>query len=394
MMRVFKRFPDVDIPMISDVIEPRMSQALEELSKEPNPQKPEAVVEYKRILDRKDIDAVVIATTEFWHGLPHIHACQAGKHVYVEKPLSHTVAEGRAMVEAAKKYGIIAMMGTQQRAGENFKKAVEIVRSGRLGNIALVECWNNAFHPGGQSDGAPKRAPGPSDPPRGYHWDLWLGPAPYVPFNPAWIGGYTKWFDYGGGILTNWGVHHFDAILWAMQAESPISVVCAGRKLFSPNWGETPDLMEVTWEFPDFLMHYFYRGFNNYSLVQGRHWDHGMFFFGTNGTLFLDRYGYELWSDAPFGKDRQLIEQAQVEEDAPNGPYQRGFVDAVKERKKSPVDLEVGHKATVCSHLANIAYRIGRKIRWDGSSENIVDDPEAARLLDRPRRKGFELPRI
>jgi predicted dehydrogenase len=185
LMPVFRRFGDVDIAAICDVNGKNMDEAYEVLGR-----KPDRELDYRKILDRKNIDAVVIATTEHWHGLPFIHACQAGKHVFVEKPLSHTVVEGRAMVQAAKKAGIIAMMGTQQRGQEHYPPAVQIVQSGRLGKISLVECWNCMKFGKGWTTTVTQ-----GEPPEYLDWDRWLGPAPVVPFDSRRLA-HMFWFDY------------------------------------------------------------------------------------------------------------------------------------------------------------------------------------------------------
>lgn len=393
LMNVFKRFSDVDIPVICDVIEPRMDQAIEILSADPSPQKPDRVVEYQQVLDRKDVDAVVISTTEHWHALPAVHAAQAGKPFFVEKPLSHSIAEGRLMVEAADRYGVVAMMGTQQRGGLHFQKAVEVVQSGRLGKIGLVECWN--YHNTKQRVG---RAPD-SDPPPGYHWDLWLGSAPKVPFNRSRLP-YSWWFDYGGGMMTNWAVHHVDVIMWAMRVSAPHSASCSGGKLVIDDLADTPDTIEASWEFPGFVMQYRYRGFNSFHPLQSRPNHHGIAFYGNQATLVLDRSGYEIWSDAN-PKERIEVVLAEdpyfpgtVNRGEQDGPWHRTFLDCVKANRQPPVDLETSHRATVCCLLGNIAYLTGRKIIWDAGTEQITDDAEAAELLDPARRKGFELPRL
>ncbi len=390
LLDVMRQFPDVEFPAISDPIEPRMEQTAELLAKGPRPQKPDRVLEHERMLDRKDIDAVIIATTQHWHGIPFIQAARAGKHIFVEKPLSHTVVEGRAMVDAAKKHGVIAMMGTQQRGYPHYVQALEILRSGRLGKIALVECWN--YHNTGRRVG---RA-ADSDPPPGYHWDRWLGPAPYVPFNPSRMNN-SWWFDYAGGMMTNWAIHHIDIILWAMQVASPTAVVCPGGKLVVDDLADTPDTMEASWWFPGFIMHYRYRGFNGFHVVQTRPHGHGICFHGNRATMVLDRSGYEIWEDHDPNKSVEKAANPRYWGDGKpgnevDGPWQRLFVDCIKQGKRPPVDLEQSHQATVCCHLANIAYLTGHKLRWDGPSETILGDPEAADLLARPRRKGFELP--
>jgi predicted dehydrogenase len=392
LLQVLQEFPDVEVPVIADVIEPRLDETLKLLAAGPRAWKPDRVVEHERILDRKDIDAVLIATTQHWHGLPFIQAAQAGKHIYVEKPLSHTVVEGRAMVEAARKAGVIAMMGAQQRGYPHYPKAVEILQSGRLGKIALVESWNyenNVRRVGKAPD---------SDPPPGFHWDRWLGPAPDVPFNPTRLGN-MWWFDYSGGMLTNWAIHHIDIILWAMQAASPTSAVCNGGKLVVDDAADTPDTIEASWEFPGFVMRYAYRGFSNFRTVQNRPYNHGICFYGNKAAMVLDRSGYEIWDDSSPAKSAQKEDNPRHWGDGKpgnevDGPWQRLFVDCVKSGKKPPVDLEQSHQATACCHLANISYLAGHKFRWNGKEESIPGDPEAARLLSRPRRKGYELPKV
>lgn len=394
LMPMFHSFADVEIVAISDVIEPRMAQAAEVVGKGERPQKPESFVEYERILDRKDIDGVVIATTQHWHGLPHIHACQAGKHIFVEKPLSHTVEEGRAMVKATEKYGVVSIMGTQQRAGPHYQKAVELIRGGRLGKVALVECWN--YHNTGARVGQAKDSQAPA----GYHWDRWLGPAPLVPFNNSRLSN-SWWFDYSGGMMTNWAIHHIDIILWAMNEYSPKSAVCSGGKFVVNDIADTPDTIESSWQFSNWLMHYEYRGFNNYHSVQNRPNHHGICFFGDKATMVLDRNGFQIWND---GNPKEVAEtmgavpyfDAKVpEKSEQDGPWQRLFVDCIKGTKKPPLSLEESHKGTVCCHLANISYLSGgRRVEWDAEKEMITGDKEAARLLTRSRRKGYELPKV
>jgi predicted dehydrogenase len=393
LLRLLSRFPDVDLPVLSDVIEPRLNEAREMLGQGARPQKPELAVDYRRILDRKDIDAVFIATTQHQHGLPFIHSCQAGKHVYVEKPLSHTVAEGRAMVAAARKHGVLTLVGTQQRAGPHYQKAVELIRAGRLGKIGLVECWNYA-------DRLERAGRHPdSEPPPGYHWDSWLGPAPKVPFNRARLE-HNWWFDYGGGVLGNWGPHHFDIVLWAMGVEAPKSAVATGGKFVVDDIADTPDVMEAAWEFPGFLLTFRHRSFSNFHHLQSRPRHYGIAFYGKQATLVIDRFGYDVYSNTgskpyalyqfPLEPPVETREGKQSEQD---GPYQRAFLDCVKEGRQPPVDVEFSHRVAVCFQLGNIAYLTRRRIEWDARRETIPGDPEATRLLARPRRKGYELPK-
>jgi predicted dehydrogenase len=403
LMRIFSHFADVEIAAVCDVIEPRMEEALKLLAQAGAPRSPERALDYRSILDRTDIDAVVIATTQHWHGLPFIHACQAGKHIYVEKPLSHTVAEGRAMVRAAAKAGVIALMGTQQRAGAHYRKAVEIVRSGRLGKIGLVECWN-------YSDRGPRAGRYPdSEPPPGYHWERWLGPAPLVPFNRARLD-HNWWFDYGGSTLGNWGPHHFDIVFWAMGVDSPLSVVATGGKFVIDDIADTYDTLEATWEFPGFLLTYRVREFSNFHHLQSRPRHHGICFYGKAATLVLDRFGYEIYSNTasrPYRLYEFPLEPpvesmpgipyapgAEAKPGAQDGPFQRLFLDCLRDRRQPPVTLEFSHRVSVCAHLGNIAYQTRRRLQWDPATETFPGDEPACRLLSRPRRKGYELPEV
>ena len=398
LMRILSRYPDVDIPVVSDVIEPRMEEAAKILARPP-----ERVVDYRRILERKDIDAVAIATTQHWHGLPFIEACQAAKHVYVEKPLGHTVAEGRAMVRAARKYKIIALMGTQQRAGAHYRKAVELIRSGRLGKIGLVECWN-------YSDRGERAGKFPdSEPPPGYHWERWLGPAPLVPFNPARLH-HNWWFDYGGSTLANWGPHHFDIIFWAMGVDQPRSVVATGGKFVIDDIADTYDTLEATWEFPGFLLTYRVREFSNFHHLQSRPKHYGICFYGKEATLVIDREGYEIYSNTsrrPYQLYQFPLEPpvetmpglqysppGEEHRGGQDGVFQRLFLDCVKEGRQPPVDLEFSHRVSACAHLGNIAYFTRRRLEWDGEAERFPGDEEADRWLSRKRRRGYELPEV
>lgn len=398
LMQIVTRYPDVQVPAISDAIEPRLEQAKAQLARGPNPQSPDAVVDYRRILDRQDIDVVFIATTQHWHGLPFIHACQAGKAIYCEKPLSHTVVEGRAMVNAARKHGITALMGAQQRAGAHYRKAVEIVQAGRLGKIGLVECWNYADR------GARAGRFADSDPPPGYHWDLWLGPAPLVRFNQGRVADHNWWFDYGGGVLNNWGPHHFDIVLWAMGVDAPLSVVASGGKFVVDDIADTPDVFEASWEFPGFLLTHRSRSFSNFHHLQSRPRHFGICFYGKQATLVIDRFGYEIYSntgskpyrlyDFPLEPPVETMAGSPSAAGGQDGPFQRAFLDCLKQGRPAPVDLEFSHRVGVCCHLGNIAYHTRRRITWDAARETISGDPEASRLLARPRRKGYELPEV
>ncbi len=382
-MSQFAKYDDVDIVAISDAIEPRLDQTQAQLAKLGRPQTPERYVGYERMLERKDVDAVVVATQHHWHARPFIQACQAGKHVYVEKPLSHTVPEGRAMVKAVKKHGVVAMMGTQQRGTEHFQKAIEVVRSGRLGKIAMVECWNCKL----SGTRAGRRPDEPT--PAGYHWDLWLGSAPVVPYNPGRLHNNFWFWDYGGGMMTDWGVHLLDVVVWAMQPKRLLGVTCTGGKYAVDDMADAPDTLDASFEFPDFLATYRYRSSNNFFPVQHRPWDHGLLFCGTKATLVLDRLGYEVYEENT--KPKRLIEKVDLTDEH---AWYRTFVDCVKDRKAAPMELEECHQSTTLCNLANISYRTGERIRWNSETESIVGSVEGSKLLSPGARKGYETPKV
>jgi len=374
------RFPEVRVLAVSDPLAPRMEEAAASQKKVDGAPVPDLVADYRRILDRRDIDGVLIANTHHWHSLPFLEACQARKSIYVEKPLAFSVGEGRAMVNAAKQAGVVAMMGTQQQGVPQFQRAIELVRSGTLGPVPLIECWN--LHPYGPRTG---RHP-PAPPPPGYDWNRWLGPAPDAPFQQSRLRS-NWWFDYSGGMMTDWAVHHFDIICRAMRSYDPEWVECSGGKTVTTDDADCPDLIHATWKFPGFTATYRYRGFNFFHPIQARPRDHGIVFYGTKASVVVDRYGLELWDE---NKPHQKLEEMFKPET--EAAWYRAFVDAAIGRAPVPLDLEWSHRATTVCHVANIAYHTGRRLQWNGQSEQFPNDKAANRYLMAPRRKGFELP--
>ena len=232
------------------------------------------------------MDAVVVATPDHWHALITVKACEAGKHVYVEKPTSHTIAGGRAMVEAARRYDRVVQAGTQQRSNLVFRKARDIVRSGRLGPVSFVRAWNYSNDaPDGM--GSPPDRPAPPE----LDWDFWLGPAPVAPYNPARWSSWRQFWDYGGGQMTDWGTHHFDIVHWAMEVEYPLQVSASGGKFVLHDIRETPDTLKAHFEYPDFVLAYEVLRANRHAPMDR---GYGILFYGTDATLFVDRGGYQL----------------------------------------------------------------------------------------------------
>jgi len=372
-MSDFKANPDVEIAAVCDVDRHRLQEAVQKAGG-----KAEAYSDFRKLLERKDIDAVIVATPDHWHALPTIHACEAGKDVYVEKPVATTVAEGRAMVDAARRYGRVVQVGMQQRSGAHFQRAVEIVRSGALGTITLCRTWNVGNETPEGIDNPPD-----CDPPPELDYDMWLGPAPKRPYNPNRSHYSFRYFwDYAGGKITDWGTHLIDIIHWAMGVDAPLAVAASGGKYAVRDNRETPDTMEAAYDYPGFTMVYSYRGCNGRPL-DGR--GYGMQFHGTNGTLFVDREGFEVVPE------EGRMEAVSGGGSAQHEPHVRNFLDCVKSRARPISDIESAHRSTIAPHLGNIALLTGRKIHWDRDQEQILDDPAANRLLSRPYRAPWHL---
>jgi predicted dehydrogenase len=399
LLNAFLPQPDVEIVAVADVDDRHAAGAADRVKKA-NGHTPETSRDYRFMLDRKDVDAVIIATPDHWHALPAICAVMAGKDVYVEKPIAHNVAEGKAMVAAARKYKRIMAVGTQQRSSEHFRKAVEIVRSGRLGKVFWIQTWNfENISPTGMG-----RYPD-SDAPSYVDYDRWLGPAPKRPFNINRFHLLFRWFfDYAGGMMCDWGVHLNDVVLWALDAKGPRTVSAAGGIFTTDDDRDTPDTLQVVYEFTGCTLTYSMRKGNGMKLYGH---SYGILFCGTDGSLFLDRDGYEIAPETtvlPYGirlvhGDRptrviKLKQESVKEANDGQDAHVRNFLDCLRSRARPAADIEVAHRSTNTCHLGNIALKVGRKLTWDTETETVKDDSEANDLLAREPRKGFELPTL
>lgn len=390
----FLKHPESDIVALCDVYKPSLEETAASLEKRGWTGKPpELVTDFRRILDRSDIDAVVIATPDHWHALQTILACQAGKDVYVEKPSSLTVEEGQKMVEASRKYQRIVQVGTQQRSGVHFQKAVDVARSGGLGKITFVRSWQlGNSHPDGIGN------PPDSDPPADLDWDLWLGPAPRRPFNANRFGvGPDRWstfryfWDYAGGMMTDWGVHVLDIALWGIDARGPLSVAANGGKFANKDNAETPDTLYVSYEFPGLVCTFEHRAANGRGVEnQG----YGTEFHGTEGTLYVNRSGYEIFPENR-RVDGKPVPRTEAEKVASSNDssaaHARNFLDCLKSRQAPTSDIAIEHHSTALCLLGNIAYRSGEKFRWNAEKGDVVDNRAAERLLSVDYRKPWKL---
>jgi predicted dehydrogenase len=378
----FSRLPDSQVVAICDVDENRSAQLCSKLESQTG-KRPEAVVDFRTLLDRKDVDALAVATPDHWHALVTIHACVANKDVYVEKPASHNIVEGRMAVNAARKYGRIVQHGTQLRAAPHYKEAWKLVRDGVIGKPLVVKAINN------QKRGLHPVVPD-SEVPAGVNYDLWQGPAPARPFNVNRFHSAWHWmWDYGTGDIGNDGVHQIDLGRWSLGLGAPKAVSCSAAKLGSKGDAqETPDTMVVTWEYDDLLYVYEQRDFTPYRM-QGHNNDNDNVIYGDKGYLMVDRDGYRVFFRGERGPSFQ-----QKWDDTPT--HYQNFIDCVKSRNSDALiaDIEEGHKSALLCHLANISYRTGRRLVFDAETETFPGDNEANRYLGREYRQGFEPPRI
>jgi predicted dehydrogenase len=356
--------------------------------------KPALYRDYRKLLEDRDIDAVIVGTPDHWHCLILVDALAAGKHVYVEKPLANSIEEARAMVAAARRAGKIVQVGQWQRSAPQYAQAARIVRSGALGNIRLVKTW--AY----QGWMKPVPVQPDSAAPPGVDYDMWLGPAPKRPFNPNRFHFTFRWFwDYAGGLMTDWGVHEIDVALWIMDAKAPRSVAASGGKLAYPDdASETPDTLQAVFEYDGFNMLW-----EHATGIDGGNYgrNEGIAFIGNNGTLVVNRGGLALLpetTDAEDGARRYRMEAIPSYEPPRDVQaldlHTRNFVEAVRKNDASALTcgIETGSLAAVNAHMGNIAYKVGRKVHWDPAAGSFEGDAEANALIAPTYHNGWKRP--
>ncbi len=375
-----KKQENLAIAAVCDVFEPNLEKAAKLAGDGVR-----KVKDFRELLADKSIDIICISTPDHWHAYMTIEACKAGKDVYVEKPVSVTIEEGQKMVAAARKYKRVVQAGTMQRSAEHFQKAVEIIKRGDLGTISFVRTWNAGLQP---QDGIGN--PPDAEPPKELDWDMWLGPAQKRPFNANRFGvdpkafSHFRWFwDYAGGMMTDWGVHLLDIVQMAYGEAMPTSVTALGGKYWLKDNRETPDTLQVTYEYPGFLATYENRTAHSQQIHGG---GYGILFQGTKGTMFVDRSRYAIIPER--NSDLQPLEVKAT--DSGNVRHWANFLDCVKTRQKPISDIEVCHKSTTTCHLANIALRSKLRIDFDPARE-LVAQPEGRKFVSREYRKPWKL---
>jgi predicted dehydrogenase len=350
--------------------------------------KPELFGDYRKLLEQKNLDAVIIGTPDHWHCLPMVEACQAGIDVYVEKPIANSIEEIDLMIKAQKRYDAVVQVGQWQRSDPHWKTAVDFVHSGKLGKIRTVKAWVYLDW----KHELPVQPDGPV--PEGVDYDFWLGPAPKRPFNPNRFHFNFRWYwDYAGGLMTDWGVHLLDYALFGMNQYVPNTVMSAGGKYAWPaDARETPDTQYAIYEFDDIGLIWESTlgiGQGNYGLP------HGVAFIADSGTLVVSRSGWKVISEQKDGKPK-MEEVPWQPKRGPSGLdlHVQNFLSCMKSRETPAANIEIGGHIARFAQLGNIALRTGRKIYWDGEKGEITGDAEATRLTRASYRSPWKLPSL
>lgn len=381
VMHSFADEPDCAITHICDVNESTRRQRAEQM-KQKTGRLPKLVNDYRELLDDKSVDVFMIATPDHWHALPTIHGCLAGKDVYVEKPASHNILEGKTAVAAARMHNCMVQMGTQIRSAPFLREAVDYVASGGLGKVVFGRAWET-------SRNAAVHLASDSQPPPGLDYNLWQGPAPERPYNRSIVGGAWRWlFDYGTGDLGNDGVHRIDYCRHVMNLnEMPQTICCAGGKFFFDDDQQWPDTMLINYEYPGHVLQYEMRLWSRPRLFGATE---GAAIYGENGWLLLTNSSWKAYDASG-----QLVKQGSGSGGQAQQAHIRNFLDAVRSRQRESLNQEIhsGHISSAMCHAGNISWRTGKKLNFDATTETF-DDEEANQYVGREHRAGFELPNV
>jgi predicted dehydrogenase len=369
--------------------------------------------DFRKLFELKDVDAVHIATPDHWHAIASILACEAGKDVYVEKPTSLTIREGRAMVNAARKYNRIVQVGTQHRSAPHFRKIAEMIQRGDIGPVKFVRVWNYANHTPNGIGRKPNQEPPPD-----LDWDMYLGPSPKVPFNPnRFLGNFRYFWDYSGGYITDFGNHRLDTMQQIMGVTAPHAISASGGLFVLRDDRETPDFLTASYEYDGFIATYEGSNLNGHGMG-GRtpghryynsrgEWDqpNGMAFYGTEATIYAERIGWEIFPEPdtpimgrrsadqpppPSHKRSPSVKRMWENVEEPTKAHCLNFVESVRSRETPNADIEIGHRGTSIALLGNIAMKAGKKLRWDAQKEDFIGAPDASAMLTRTLRKPYD----
>jgi predicted dehydrogenase len=400
LLSAFLQLPDVEVAALCDIYPPYIDVAAKKVGTSP-----QVFTDYRRLLEVKDLDAVVIATPDHWHALMTVEACRAQKDVYVEKPLSLCVAEGRAMVRAAREHRRVVQCGIQRTSNAFCREAAAALREGAIGKVTAVR----TFHIQNEWPLGIGRTPD-ENPPADWNWDAWIGPAPLRKYNKNRAFYRFRWFyDYSGGQLTNFGVHYLAQIHAALGADAPTSVVALGGKFADFDNREVPDTLEVLWQYPGNVLVSFSQFNANGASAAAKPCE--IEFRGTKGTLYFRLDGYEIVPEVVLSKEiparrptdraqertlragaKSLIEPRSVKGSIKDVDHARNFVDCVKSRQTPACDVEFAHRCTTAALIGNIAHRLKHYLEWDAKSERFTNHEPANRYLAYEYRQPYKFP--
>lgn len=345
--------------------------------------------DFRKMLERKDIDAIVIATPDHWHAVQTIMACEAGKDVYVEKPMTTTIHEGRRMVEAARRTKRIVQVGTHRRASTTYKKLRKLIQDGVIGEVTIAHCYrlsNMSPHGIGKLKD--------SEPPKDLDWDMWLGPRPYRPYRDNITPYKFRWWYGYSSQMGNWGVHYFDAIRWMLGEEAPVSISAHGSNLGVVDDRTIPVTAHATFEFASGRI----LVFGHYEASQHPMMPGELDLRGTKGIAFGTKTGFEIYpektgqfQDETQPRSEELIVTGQEGNQGMTEAHMRNFLDCIKSRELPQADVEIGHRSTSFCHLANIALETKSRINWDPVNERVTNNKKANDLLHYEYRKPWKL---
>jgi predicted dehydrogenase len=380
LLRGFSQLPDVDVSYICDADQASLERARQVLAGENKPM-PKTTYDMRHLFDDQQVDAVVVATPDHWHAPATILACDAGKDVYVEKPASHNIREGRLMVDAARRNARIVQVGTQSRSRPSSRKAIEIAQSGALGEILMAKAWNVQLR-----DNIGRKPNSPV--PEGVDYDAWLGPAPWIPFNENRF--HYKWhwhWHFGTGDAGNDGAHQIDIARWALGVDFPDSASGMGAKVFFDDDQQTPDTMNVTFQYGRKALIWEMRIWNPYGM-DGQ--ENGVAVYGTDASIQIGRWNRR-WGYKLYDNKGTLVEHNDADDESDD--HMRNFIECVRTRELPAADISAGHISAIHCHLANIVSRTGRTLAFDQETETIVGDAHANLYVKRAYRTHWSTPK-
>jgi predicted dehydrogenase len=374
---------DCQVVALCDVDENQLKPAMAEVRKLSG-DTPKAYHDYRELLAKEKPDIAIVATPDHWHALQTIAAVKAGAHVYVEKPVSHTIHEGKAMVKAARDTGKKVQVGTHRRVSPHNISGMEFLKSGKVGKIGMVRAF--VHYPGGAGQPTPN-----AEPPKGLDWDFWCGPAPLRPYNPTiHPKGFRAYLDFANGQLGDWGIHWLDQILWWTEEKYPKSVYSTGGRFIRKDSTDAPDTQVVNFEFESFTATWEHR---LYAGNEAEKTNIGCYFYGTQGTFHMG--WLDGWSFFPSNSSQSAIHQP-PRLNEPDGQNIRelwsDFMESIQKDRLPICDIEIGHRSTNMSLLGMLSLKLGRSVAWDGEKEVIKNDAEANRHLKRPYRAPWKYP--